>query len=68
MKHEEEYEIIHDQEERVEDPEEFHPELQLSREERRWIALGALKSALMIGAVYIVVLGLIIWFMLKIWM
>lgn len=68
MRRDEDYEIIHDQEERMDDPNEFRPELQLSRQERRWIALGALKGALVIGAVYMGILGLIIWLMLKIWM
>lgn len=68
MRREEDYEVIHDQEERREDADEFRPELQLSRQERHWIALGALKSALLIGAVYMGILALIIWVMLKFWM
>lgn len=55
-----------------EDPEELEeeplePELKLSRQEQRWIVLGALKSALLIGGVYIVGAGLLIWFLLAIW-
>lgn len=68
MRREEEQKIIHDPHERVDDQKEFKPELQLSRQERRWIALGALKSALLIGLVYMGVLGGLIWLMLKIWM
>lgn len=43
------------------------PELSLTRQERRWIALGALKSALLIGAVYLIAAALLIWLMLAIW-
>lgn len=43
------------------------PELLLTRQERRWIALGALKSALLIGAVYLIAAALLIWLMLAIW-
>lgn len=68
MRQEEEYEIISDSGENVDDPDEFRPELHFSRQERRWIALGALKSALLIGAVYVGVLGVIIWLLLKVWM
>lgn len=68
MRRDEENEVIHDPEERVDDPDEFRPELQFSRQERIWIAFGALKSALLIGMVYMGVLGLIIWLMLKVWM
>ena len=55
-----------------EDPEELEeeplePELKLSRQEQRWIVLGALKSALLIGGVYILGAGLLIWFLLAIW-
>ena len=55
-----------------EDPEELEeeplePELKLSRQEQRWIVLGALKSALLIGGVYIVGAALLIWFLLAIW-
>lgn len=68
MKQEEDYEVIHDPEENVEDSEEVRPEMQFSKQESRWIALGALKAALMIGSVYMIVLGLVIWLMLKIWL
>lgn len=50
----------------VDEPE--RPELQLSRQERRWVALGALKSALLIGFVYLAGIGLIIWLMLALWL
>lgn len=68
MKYEDDYEVIHDPSEQVDDPDEFRPELQFSKQERRWIALGALKAALMIGLVYIGAIGLIIWLILKIGM
>ena len=55
-----------------EDPEELEeeplePELKLSRQEQRWIVLGALKSALLIGGVYLVGAALLIWILLAIW-
>ena len=68
MRQDDSYEIIHDPDERVEDPDTFRPELQLSRHERRWVALGALKAALLIGLVYLAVIALIIWLMLHFWM
>lgn len=68
MGRDDDYELIHDPEERIEDPDEFRPELQLSRQERRWVAFGALRAALMIGLVYLAAIGLIIWIMLKVWM
>ena len=43
------------------------PEMKLSRQERRWIILGVLKGALLIGGVYIVGAALLIWLMLAIW-
>ncbi len=43
------------------------PKVQLNRQERRWFILGALKSALMIAAVYLIGAALLIWLMLKIW-
>jgi hypothetical protein len=45
----------------------FEPELELTRQERRWIIWGTLRVALMIGAVYIVGGALLIWLMLTIW-
>lgn len=64
----EDYEIISDSGENVDDPDELRPELHFSKQERRWIALGALKSALLIGAIYVGVLGVAIWLLLKFWM
>jgi hypothetical protein len=58
-------EMIHDPGERL--PGEETPELTLSRQERRWYALGALKGALMIGAVYLIGLGVLIALMLGLW-
>ena len=49
------------------DEEPLEPELKLSRQEQRWIIFGALKSALLIGGIYIVGAGLLIWFLLAIW-
>ena len=49
------------------DEEPLEPELRLSRQEQRWIIFGALKSALLIGGIYIVGAGLLIWFLLAIW-
>jgi len=60
------YDIIRDPGEN--DDEQAHrPELELTRQERRWYALGALKSALLIGGVYLVGLGVIIGLMLMFW-
>ena len=49
------------------DEEPLEPELRLSRQEQRWIIFGALKSALLIGGIYIVGAGLLIWLLLAIW-
>ena len=38
-----------------------------SRKERWWVALGALRAALLIGLVFAVGLGLVIVFLLLIW-
>ncbi|MDO5416924.1 MAG: hypothetical protein Q4F29_06985 [Lachnospiraceae bacterium] len=65
---EEDYELIHDPEERVDDPEEFRPELFMSRQERRWIILGALKSTLLIASAYLAGTALVIWLMLTLWL
>ncbi len=43
------------------------PEFELTKQERRWVALGALKSALLIGLVYIVGGALLIWLLLTVW-
>lgn len=39
----------------------------LSREERRWYMLGALRAALLIALCFIVVLGLAVLLMLLVW-
>lgn len=56
--------IIYDSGER---PEQEQPELQLTKEEKRWVALGALKSALLIGSVYLIGGGLLIGLLLLAW-
>lgn len=43
------------------------PRLMLTRKERRWVALGALKSALLIGSVYLIGGAILIWLMLFLW-
>lgn len=56
--------------EEYEDPEDEEiqkPEIKLTRQERRWIILGALKSVLLIASVYIIGGALLIWLLLKIW-
>lgn len=68
MRRDEDYEVIHDSQENVDDSEESRPELQFSSQERLWIAFGALKGALIIGAIYMGALGLVIWLMIKIWL
>ena len=49
------------------DEENEEPKLELSRQERRWIIMGALKSALLIALVYIIGGALLIWFLLTVW-
>lgn len=49
------------------DEELLEPELKLSKQEQRWIIMGALKSALLIGGAYIVGGALLIWFLMAIW-
>ena len=66
MRQEEQEEIIRDPGEVVEEERE-RPELQLTRREKRWVALGALKAALMIGSVYLVGGAVLIALMLLIW-
>lgn len=46
---------------------EKRPELELTREEKRWVALGALKSGLLIALVYIIGGAVLIWLMLSFW-
>ena len=48
-------------------PKNEHSEPIFTREERRWYILGALKSALLIGAAFIFGLGLFILLMYVIW-
>lgn len=43
------------------------PELKLTRQERRWVILGAMKSALLIGLLYVAAGGILIWLMLRLW-
>lgn len=50
-----------------ETPKQEQPELELTREEKRWVALGALKSALLIGSVYLIGGALLIGLMLLVW-
>ncbi len=49
------------------DEENEEPKLELSRQERRWVIMGALKSALLIASVYIIGGALLIWFLLTVW-
>ena len=49
------------------DEELLEPELKLSKQEQRWIIMGALKSALLIGGAYIVGGARLIWFLMAIW-
>ena len=65
MRYSEKNDLYRDPDEMDEEP--LEPELRLSRQEQRWIIFGALKSALLIGGIYIVGAGLLIWFLLAIW-
>lgn len=67
MSRKRDYEIIREPDENIPDEENSRPELELSGQERRWYALGALKSALLIGSVYVIGLAVIIAVMLWIW-
>ena len=53
------------------DPEEEEraerPELELTRQEKWWVALGALKGALLIGLAYLIGGAVLIWLMLALW-
>lgn len=66
MDQKKEQEIIRDPGEITEDDRAPGPEFKLTREERRWYALGATMSGLLIGMVYIIgfaiVIGLMLWF------
>lgn len=68
MRHEDDFDLIKDPGEETGQEDRPRPELELTRQEKKWIALGALKSGLLIGGVYLVGLGLLIWLMLKVWM
>lgn len=68
MRREEGVEIIHDPGERIPEEKATRSALDLTRQERRWYALGALKSALLIGMVYLAGLAIVIAIILAIWM
>lgn len=61
------YEIIREPGEHVPDDEEQRPEPELSGQQRRWYALGAMKSALLIGCVYLAGFAVIIALLLWLW-
>lgn len=65
MRYSEKNDLYREPDEMDEEP--LEPELKLSRQEQRWIIFGALKSSLLIGGIYIVGAGLLIWFLLAIW-
>ena len=65
MRYSEKNDLYREPDEMDEEP--LESELKLSRQEQRWIIFGALKSALLIGGIYIVGAGLLIWFLLAIW-
>ena len=65
MRYSEKNDLYREPDEMDEEP--LEPELKLSRQEQRWIIFGALKSALLIGGIYIVGAGLLIWLLLAIW-
>ena len=65
MRYSEKDDFYEDPQELEEEP--LEPELKLSKQDQRWIVFGALKSALLIGSVYLVGAALLIWFLLKIW-
>lgn len=67
MRQEDDFDLIKDPGEAAGEEDRPRPELELTRQEKRWIALGALKSGLLIGTVYLVVLGFLIWLMVKFW-
>ncbi len=50
-----------------EDKDEQYSPPEFTRQQRRWAALGALKGALLIGACYLVGLGIIIGLMVLFW-
>ncbi|MDD7389139.1 MAG: hypothetical protein PUG60_05665 [Lachnospiraceae bacterium] len=61
------HELIHDPDEHVPEEEEVRPEEQLTRQERRWYIMGALKSTLLIGSAYVIGFAVIILLMLWFW-
>lgn len=67
MRYEKNDRSLYDPEFPGDEEEESEPEIELTREERRWIALGALKSTLLIALLYIIAGALLIWLMLAIW-
>ena len=48
----------------LDEEENFEPELELTKQERRWAIWGALGAALLIGGVYLVGGALLIWLIL----
>ncbi len=67
MRYEKNDRSLYDPELQGDEEEASEPEIELTREERRWIALGALKSTLLIALLYIIAGALLIWLMLAIW-
>lgn len=43
------------------------PEDEMTRQERRWCVLGALKASLLIGLAYVVGFGLLVLLMVTLW-
>ncbi|MDY2628696.1 MAG: hypothetical protein SOW08_10370 [Lachnospiraceae bacterium] len=62
------HELIHDPDEQVPDEEGARPDEEMTRQERRWYILGALKSTLLIGGAYLMGFAVIIALMLWFWM
>lgn len=54
-----------DDEKKSKNPYDYSPDI--TREERRWYILGALKAALLIGGAFIVGLGLLVFLLTLIW-
>lgn len=67
MRQEQDEELIRDPGERVEKEDDFRPEYEFSRQEKRWVVLGALKGALLIAAAYLGGMAFIIWLMVTFW-
>lgn len=53
--------------ERRQEPEQRQPEPALTRQERRWVVLGALKGTLLIAGAYLLGLGAVIALLLLLW-